>query len=209
MENLIATLKKTKKSLSNINISTWTNIIMAIGILASLYLHTAEQIATEKRDIENINQEKNNIRTMFAYEISYNQSNLRLLNSTKTAGFNYDTCQDEVCEPSAVELNAFANIRLNILNTLRDDIYTIYLPKIYLLDQSEVSLIMNYYYSQKSLLKSSRDIQLELGQNRNNKKWLEQNTYILNHAFEDEYSLGEEILRMYKTHTPKEALDKL
>lgn len=209
MGNLIATLRKQKKSLSNIKISTWTNIIMAIGILASLYLHTAEQIAIEKRDIENVNQEKNNIRTMFAYEISYNQSNLRLLNSTKTAGFNYDACQDETCEPSAVELNAFANIRLNILNTLRDDVYTIYLPKIYLLDQNEVSLIMNYYYSQKSLLKNSRDIQLELGQNRNNKEWLEQNTYILNSAFEDEYSLGEEILRMYKTHVPKEALDKL
>ena len=183
--------------------------LMALGIILSLYFHISTQNNIANRDKQNIENEKDNIRTMFAYEISYNQSNLRLLNSTKTAGFNYDACQDEACEPSAVELNAFANIRLNILNTLRDDVYTIYLPKIYLLDQNEVSLIMNYYYSQKSLLKNSRDIQLELCQNRNNKEWLEQNTYILNSAFEDEYSLGEEILRMYKTHAPKEALDKL
>lgn len=183
--------------------------LIALGIVLSLYFHVSTQNNIVNRDKKNIENEKNNIRTMFKYEISYNQSNLRLLNSTKTAGFNYDTCQDEACEPSAVELNAFASMRLNILNTLRDDVYAIYLPKIYLLDQNEVSLIMNYYYSQKSLLKNSRDIQLELGQNKNNKKWIEQNTYILNHAFENEYSLGEEILRMYETHVPEEALDKL
>ncbi|EMT6574436.1 hypothetical protein [Providencia rettgeri] len=183
--------------------------LMALGIILSLYFHVSTQNNIANRDKKNIENERNNIRTMFAYEISYNQSNLRLLNSTKTAGFNYDACQDEACEPSAVELNSFANIRLNILNTLRDDVYTIYLPKIYLLDQNEVSLIMNYYYSQKSLMNNSIDIQKELPKNRNNKKWLEQKTDILNHAFENEYSLGEEILRMYKTHVPKEALDKL
>ncbi|MEQ5294758.1 hypothetical protein ABN249_04485 [Providencia rettgeri] len=183
--------------------------LMALGIILSLYFHVSTQNNIANRDKKNIENERNNIRTMFAYEISYNQSNLRLLNSTKTAGFNYDACQNEACEPSAVELNSFANIRLNILNTLRDDVYTIYLPKIYLLDQNEVSLIMNYYYSQKSLMNNSIDIQKELPKNRNNKKWLEQKTDILNHAFENEYSLGEEILRMYKTHVPKEALDKL
>ncbi|WP_368884345.1 hypothetical protein [Providencia vermicola] len=183
--------------------------LMALGIILSLYFHVSTQNNITNRDKQNIENERNNIRAMFAYEISYNQSNLRLLNSTKTAGFNYDACQDEACEPSAVELNSFANIRLNILNTLRDDVYTIYLPKIYLLDQNEVSLIMNYYYSQKSLINNSIDIQKELPKNRNDKKWLEQKTDILNHAFENEFSLGEEILRMYKTHVPKEALDKL
>ncbi|WP_272537862.1 MULTISPECIES: hypothetical protein [unclassified Providencia] len=184
----------------------WANIIMIIGILTSYILHFLAQSELTNREKENIENERKNIRTMFAYEISHNQSNLNFLDGTKKVGFNEDKCQTENCAPSAVELNAFADIRLRVINSLRDDVYTIYLPKIYLLEPKEVSLIMNYYYSQKNLLKNSRDIQLELAQNRNNKKWLEEQTYVLNQNFENEYYLGKEILKMYQSHIPKEKL---
>ncbi|MEQ5563830.1 hypothetical protein ABN335_07960 [Providencia rettgeri] len=184
----------------------WTIIFMAIGILVSLFLHYSSQKNEINKEKTNIENERNNIRTMFAYEISHNQSNLNFLDGTKKVGFNEDKCQTENCAPSAVELNAFADIRLRVINSLRDDVYTIYLPKIYLLEPKEVSLIMNYYYSQKNLLKNSRDIQLDLAQNRNNKKWLEEQTSVLNQNFEDEYSLGKEILNMYQSHIPKEKL---
>ncbi|MCD4609984.1 hypothetical protein [Proteus mirabilis] len=155
-----------------------------------------------------VENERNNIRTMFAYEISYNQSNLRLLEGTKNAGFDKEKCQAEICTASPVELNVFAGIRLMILNSLRDDVYTIYLPQIYLLEPKEVSLIMNYYYSQKELLQSSKAIQIGLAQNRDNKKWLEEKTYLLTHSFENEYLLGEQILSMYKAYIPDELVNK-
>lgn len=98
--------------------------------------------------------------------------------------------------------------RLRLLNSLRDDIYTIYLPQIYLLEPKEVSLIMNYYYSQKELLQSSKAIQIGLAQNRDNKKWLEEKTYLLTHSFENEYLLGEQILSMYKAYIPDELVNK-
>lgn len=184
----------------------WTIIFMAIGILVSLFLHYSSQKNEINKEKINIENERNNIRTMFAYEISHNQSNLNFLDGTKKVGFNQEKCQTENCVPSAVELNVFADIRLKVINSLRDDVYTIYLPKIYLLEPKEVSLIMNYYYNQKNLLKNSRDIHLELAKNRNNKKWLEEKTYVLNQNFEDEYSLGKEILKMYQSHIPKEKL---
>lgn len=182
----------------------WANIIMIIGILTSYILHFLAQGELTNREKENIENERNNIRTMFAYEISHNQSSLNFLDGTKEVGFNEEKCQTENCVPSAVELNVFAEIKLRVINSLRDDVYTIYLPKIYLLEPKEVSLIMNYYYSQKSLLKNSRDIQIELAQNRNNKKWLEEKTSVLHQNFEDEYFLGKEILKMYQSHIPKE-----
>ena len=98
--------------------------------------------------------------------------------------------------------------RLRLLNSLRDDIYTIYLPQIYLLEPKEVSLIMNYYYSQKELLQSSKAIQIGLDQNRDNKKWLEEKTYLLTYSFENEYLLGEQILSMYKAYIPDELVNQ-
>ncbi|HGW3879777.1 TPA: hypothetical protein ACNICF_000180 [Proteus mirabilis] len=181
---------------------------MAVGIFLSLYFHISTQNNIAERDKENRENERNNIRTMFAYEISYNQSNLRLLEGTKNVGFNKEKCQAEICTPSPVELNAFASIRLMILNSLRDDVYTIYLPQIYLLEPKEVSLIMNYYYSQKGLLQSSKAIQIGLTQNRENKKWLEEKTDLLTHGFESEYLLGEQILLMYKAYIPDELVNK-
>lgn len=182
--------------------------LIVLGILASLYFHLSTQSNIAERDIKNIENEKNNIRTMFAYEISHNQSSLEFLEGTKNVGFNKEKCQEKTCTPSAVELNIFADIRLRVLNSLRDDVYTIYLPQIYLLEQKEVSLIMNYYYSQKELLQNSKAIQIELSQNRENKKWLEEKTDLLNHDFENEYSLGEQILLMYKAYIPNELVDK-
>lgn len=182
---------------------------MAVGIFLSLYFHLSTQNNIVERDKENRENERNNIRTMFAYEISYNQSNLRLLEGTKNVGFNKEKCREEICTPSAVELNIFADIRLRVLNSLRDDVYTIYLPQIYLLEQKEVSLIMNYYYNQKGLLQNSKSIQIELSQNRDNKKWLEEKTELLNQDFDNVYSLGEQILSMYKAYIPNELVDKL
>lgn len=182
--------------------------LMVLGILVSLYFHFSTQNNIAERDKKNIENERNNIRTMFAYEISHNQSSLKFLERTKNVGFNKEKCQEKTCTPSAVELNIFADIRLRVLNSLRDDVYTIYLPQIYLLEQKEVSLIMNYYYSQKELLQNSKAIQIELSQNRENKKWLEEKTNLLNHDFENEYSLGEQILLMYKAYIPNELVDK-
>lgn len=187
----------------------WNTFIMALGIILSLCLHLSTQSNIAERDKKNIENERNNIRTMFAYEISHNQSSLKFLEETKNVGFNKEKCQEKICTPSAVELNIFANIRLRVLNSLRDDVYTIYLPQIYLLEQKEVSLIMNYYYSQKRLLQNSNSIQIELSQNRENKKWLEEKTDLLNHDFENEYSLGEQILLMYKAYIPDELVNKL
>ncbi|PNL50657.1 hypothetical protein CEP63_016235 [Proteus mirabilis] len=186
----------------------WNTFIMALGIILSLCLHLSTQSNIAERDKKNIENERNNIRTMFAYEISHNQSSLKFLEGTKNVGFNKEKCQEKTCTPSAVELNIFADIRLRVLNSLRDDVYTIYLPQIYLLEQKEVSLIMNYYYSQKELLQNSKAIQIELSQNRENKKWLEEKTDLLNHDFENEYSLGEQILLMYKAYIPNELVDK-
>ncbi len=186
----------------------WSTFVMVLGILASLYFHISTQNNIADRDKENRENERNNIRTMFAYEISYNQSNLRLLEGTKNADFDKEKCQAEICTASPVELNVFAGIRLMILNSLRDDVYTIYLPQIYLLEPKEVSLIMNYYYSQKELLQSSKAIQIGLAQNRDNKKWLEEKTYLLTHSFENEYLLGEQILSMYKAYIPDELVNK-
>lgn len=186
----------------------WSTFVMVLGILASLYFHVSTQNNIAERDKENRENERNNIRTMFAYEISHNQSSLKFLEGTKNVGFNKEKCQEKTCTPSAVELNIFADIRLRVLNSLRDDVYTIYLPQIYLLEQKEVSLIMNYYYSQKELLQNSKAIQIELSQNRENKKWLEEKTDLLNHDFENEYSLGEQILLMYKAYIPNELVDK-
>ncbi|EPM1428585.1 hypothetical protein RG432_000554 [Proteus mirabilis] len=186
----------------------WSTFVMVLGILASLYFHISTQNNIADRDKENRENERNNIRTMFAYEISYNQSNLRLLEGTKNADFDKEKCQAEICTASPVELNVFASIRLMILNSLRDDVYTIYLPQIYLLEPKEVSLIMNYYYSQKELLQSSKAIQIGLAQNRDNKKWLEEKTYLLTHSFENEYLLGEQILSMYKAYIPDELVNK-
>lgn len=183
--------------------------LMVLGILVSLYFHFSTQNNIAERDKKNIENERNNIRTMFAYEISHNQSSLKFLEGTKNVGFNKEKCQEKTCTPSAVELNIFADIRLRVLNSLRDDVYTIYLPQIYLLEQKEVSLIMNYYYSQKELLQNSKAIQIELSQNRENKKWLEEKTNLLNYDFENEYSLGEQILLMYKAYIPNELVDKL
>ncbi|MDX4948729.1 hypothetical protein [Proteus mirabilis] len=67
---------------------------------------------------------------------------------------------------------------------------------------------MNYYYSQKELLQSSKAIQIGLDQNRDNKKWLEEKTYLLTHSFENEYLLGEQILSMYKAYIPDELVNK-
>ncbi|WP_311754866.1 hypothetical protein [Proteus terrae] len=186
----------------------WSTFVMVLGILASLYFHVSTQNNIAERDKENRENERNNIRTMFAYEISHNQSSLKFLEGTKNVGFNKEKCQEKTCTPSAVELNIFADIRLRVLNSLRDDVYTIFLPQIYLLEQKEVSLIMNYYYSQKELLQNSKAIQIELSQNRENKKWLEEKTDLLNHDFENEYSLGEQILLMYKAYIPNELVDK-
>ncbi|MDM3867544.1 hypothetical protein QF204_05070 [Proteus faecis] len=71
--------------------------MMVLGILASLYFHVSTQNNVVKKDKENRENKRNNIRTMFAYEISYNQSNLRILEGTKNVGFNKEKCREEIC----------------------------------------------------------------------------------------------------------------
>ena len=73
----------------------WSTFVMVLGILASLYFHISTQNNIADRDKENRENERNNIRTMFAYEISYNQSNLRLLEGTKNAGFDKESAKQK------------------------------------------------------------------------------------------------------------------
>ncbi|MCU6257935.1 hypothetical protein KWH41_24390, partial [Escherichia coli] len=111
-------------SKARVYVFSWSIFAMALGILASLYFHISTHNNIADRDKEHRDTDRNNIRPMFAYEISYNQSNLRLLEGTKNAGFEKEKCQAEICTASPVELNVFAGIRLMILNSLRDDVYT-------------------------------------------------------------------------------------
>jgi hypothetical protein len=97
------------------------------------------------------NEAKDKIRTMFAYEISYNHNTLRFLDSTRQIGFNKNA-ETMTGEPFAINLNYLGGVRLDIASNQTDDVYKDYFDKLSKLDKDEVTLIMDYYHEQHQFL---------------------------------------------------------
>ncbi|WP_231568893.1 lysogenic conversion protein [Pantoea rodasii] len=143
----------------------------AASVILAMLLFAANIFYTNYKDDLKSETEKNNIRTMFAYEIASNHRTLTFLDHTRMIGFDKNA-ERMTGEPFAVSLKSLGGVRLSIVSNQTDQMYQTYFSQMSTLDKEDVTLLMDYYYELHALmeeiskarkaLKSKDEIEMEL-----------------------------------------------
>ncbi|MBK5146021.1 lysogenic conversion protein [Budviciaceae bacterium BWR-B9] len=177
------------------NIEIISLSIAFFGIFSSMiYTSITDNIKSE--------QEKNNIRTIIAYEISNNKKTLDFLDGTRNIGFDKDSDHMDD-EPHAISLKSMGLIRIEIASHQSELIYQNYFSKLSILDHAEVVMIMNYYQAKNNLFRELDRAKLELKTSSDIDE-LDAMSSLLEEYFKTEYKLSTEILEKYKKLLPQE-----
>ncbi|WP_242640123.1 lysogenic conversion protein [Pantoea ananatis] len=166
----------------------------ASSVVLAMILFIGNIIYTGYHDEVKSSAEKDAIRTMFAYEISYNHATLELLDKMRNAGFNKNA-EHITGEPFAINLKSLGETRLLIASNQTNKVFNAYFSKLNKLDKEDITLIMDYYHEQDILLKGIKATQEKLKNTKNIDVDIE--GYSLERHFLNELNLSEIILKRY------------
>lgn len=137
----------------------------ASSVILAMMLFIGNIIYSRYQDEMNVESEKNNIRTIFAYEISNNHRTLSFLDKTRNIGFDQNA-ENITGEPFAINLKSLGGPRLTIASNQTDKVFKAYFSELSKLDKEDITLLMDYYHEQsiliegvKATLKNMKDSQ--------------------------------------------------
>lgn len=141
-----------------------------------------------------VESEKDNIRTMLAYEISNNHRTLSFLDKTRNIGFDKNMGY-MTGEPFAINLKSLGGPRLTIASNQTDKVFKAYFSELSKLDKEDITLLMDYYHEQSILMERIKDT---LKNMKGSKRLdLEVEGYLLERHFINELNLSSILLKRY------------
>lgn len=176
-----------KNILKNIN---WE----ASSVILAMILFVGNIIYTNHHDETNLESEKDNIRTMFVYEVYNNHQALNFLDKMRSVGFDKNS-ENITGEPFAINLKSLGGARLTIAANQTDKVFKAYFSKLSRLDKEDITLLMDYYHEQNILLEG---IKATLKNIKNSSSLdLDVEGYSLERHFLNELNLSNIILKRY------------
>lgn len=166
----------------------------ASSVILAMILFIGNIIYSRYQDGVKVESEKNNIRTMLAYEISNNHIILNFLDKTRNIGFNKNA-EHMTGEPFAINLKSLGGPRLTIASNQTDQVFKAYFSELSKLDKEDVTLLMDYYHEQSILMEG---IKATLKRMKDSKiPNLEIDNYSLERHFLNELNLSNILLKRY------------
>ena len=166
----------------------------ASSVILAMVLFIGNIIYTSYHDEVKSRSEKDNIRTMFAYEIYYNHRTLSFLDATRNIGFDKNA-EHMTGEPFAINLKSLGGARLTIASDQSNRVFKKYFSKLSKLDKEDITLIMDYYHEQSILMKGIKATQENMSNSKNVDLDIE--GYSLERHFLNELNLSKIILERY------------
>ncbi|AYU97764.1 lysogenic conversion protein (plasmid) [Enterobacter cloacae] len=141
-----------------------------------------------------VESEKNNIRTMLAYEISNNHRILSFLDEMRSIGFDKNA-EHITGEPFAINLKSLGVPRLTIASKQTDKVFKAYFSELSKLDKEDITLLMDYYHEQNILMEGIKATLKNMKDSKNLD--LEIEGYSLERHFLNELNLSNILLKRY------------
>ncbi|MGK3125940.1 lysogenic conversion protein [Candidatus Pantoea formicae] len=171
----------------------------AASVILAMLLFAANIFYTNYKDDLKSETEKNNIRTMFAYEIASNHRKLAFLDHARLIGFDKNA-ERMTGEPFALSLKSLGGIRLDFASDQSDKMYKAYFRQMSTLDKDDVTLLMDYYAELHTLMKEIDKARRVLKSKDTTELELEGNT--LETHFLNEMNLSNILLKKYQNLLP-------
>lgn len=166
----------------------------ASSVILAMILFIGNIIYSRYQDGMKVESEKNNIRTMLAYEISNNHRTLSFLDKTRNIGFDKNA-EHITGEPFAINLKSLGGPRLIIASNQTDKVFKAYFSELSKLDKEDITLLMDYYHEQSILMEG---IKATLKNMKDSKSLdLEIEGYSLERHFLNELNLSNILLKRY------------
>ncbi|WP_253851891.1 lysogenic conversion protein [Pantoea sp. OXWO6B1] len=166
----------------------------ASSVILAMILFIGNIIYSRYQDGMKVESEKNNIRTMLAYEISNNHRTLSFLDKTRNIGFDKNA-EHITGEPFAINLKSLGGPRLTIASNQTDKVFKAYFSELSKLDKEDITLLMDYYHEQSILMEG---IKATLKNMKDSKSLdLEIEGYSLERHFLNELNLSNILLKRY------------
>lgn len=176
-----------KNVLRNIN---WE----ASSVILAMILFIGNIIYSRYQDEMKVESEKNNIRTMLAYEISNNHRILSFLDEMRSIGFDKNA-EHITGEPFAINLKSLGGPRLTIASKQTDKVFKAYFSELSKLDKEDITLLMDYYHEQNILIEGIKATLKNMKDSKNLD--LEIEGYSLERHFLNELNLSNILLKRY------------
>ncbi|HID4134370.1 TPA: lysogenic conversion protein [Pluralibacter gergoviae] len=166
----------------------------ASSVILAMILFIGNIIYSRYQDEMKIESEKDNIRTMLAYEISNNHRTLSFLDKTRNIGLDKNMGYI-TGEPFAINLKSLGGPRLTIASNQTDKVFKAYFSELSKLDKEDITLLMDYYHEQSILMERIKDT---LKNMKGSKRLdLEVEGYLLERHFINELNLSNILLKRY------------
>ena len=124
----------------------------AVSVILAMLLFAGNIVYTNYKDDRDSESARDNIRTMFAYEIAENHRTLAFLDGARPIGFDKNA-ERMTGEPFAISLKTLGAVRLAMASNQTDQVYQAYFSQLSKLDKEDVTLLMDYYAEMHMLLK--------------------------------------------------------
>lgn len=164
------------------------------SVILAMILFIGNIIYSRYQDGIKVESDKNNIRTMLAYEISNNHRTLSFLDKTRNIGFDKNA-EHITGEPFAMNLKSLGGPRLTIASNQTDKVFKTYFSELSKLDKEDITLLMDYYHEQSILMEG---VKATLKNMKDSKSLdLEIEGYSLERHFLNELNLSNILLKRY------------
>lgn len=164
------------------------------SVILAMILFIGNIIYSRYQDGIKIESDKNNIRTMLAYEISNNHRTLSFLDKTRNICFDKNA-EHITGEPFAMNLKSLGGPRLTIASNQTDKVFKTYFSELSKLDKEDITLLMDYYHEQSILMEG---VKATLKNMKDSKSLdLEIEGYSLERHFLNELNLSNILLKRY------------
>ena len=172
----------------------------ASSVILAMILFIGNITYSHYQDGMKVESEKNNIRTMLAYEISNNHRTLSFLDKMRNIGFDKNA-EHITGEPFAINLKSLGEARLTIASNQNDKVFIAYFSELSKLDKADITLLMDYYHEHRILMEG---IKATLKNMKNSKSLdLDIEGYSLERHFLNELNLSNIILKRYSHLLPQ------
>lgn len=166
----------------------------ASSVILAMMIFIGNLTSSRYQDEMKVESEKNNIRTMLAYEISNNHRTLNFLDKTRNIGFDKNA-EHITGEPFAINLKSLGGPRLTIALNQTDKVFKAYFSKLSKLDKEDITLLMDYYHEQSILMEGIKATLKNMKDSKNLD--LEIEGYSLERHFLNELNLSNILLKRY------------
>ncbi|ECT9549627.1 hypothetical protein JP88_004746 [Salmonella enterica subsp. enterica] len=140
--------------------------------------------------------DKQKLRTMFAYEITENAKQECFIYNTRhiTSRSQKDQSDDD---DNLIDLYGIGKVRLYFISQLSSKVFETYFPDIKTLDADEISLIMKYYQTLDRLRKQGSNSN-EFMKHSHNIDEIDQESYNFTSTFYEHFNISQKITQHYK-----------